>query len=302
MSEATVLDPASVSEPAISPASDVDLLAPEGAAVIAGPGSEGQESVAGPGGGEEGEEPKEEAPARDTPEYYAAIQAKVDAREPLTSEERSDWQSMTDRAAAKQQARRLTQQTRQQYETLARGFTPGLVESARAALNLGRDEDLNDSERLALIQLSQGLGEKAAAFIDQTEPLILFSHEVQLRDAIARLDPKTAAATLADLDASTKPVERFARTLAAYGDARARLAAEQSDMGKRAAKAEAERDRLKVEIEKLKGSRATGNGAGTNGKAADPARGVTYAQILKMSESDLKALPDDVFEAAIQAG
>ena len=291
MSEVTLLDPL-VSETPPPAASDVEPLAPTGAAAIEEPPAEGQEPAA-----EQALAP--DGPERDSAEYYTAIQAKVDAREPLTTEERGDYQSAVDRSRAQQQARQLTQQTRQQLDTLARGFTPGLVEAARATLGLARDEDLSDSDRLAVIQLSQNLSGRAMEFVDQVEPLVLFSHEVQLRDAITQLDPSGAAAILSSLDTATRPVERFARTLAAYGDVRARLSAAQSDAGKRASKAERERDALKVEVEKLKAARAQGNPPGSIGNAAPNRLWSTKVQARtlhvqgKISNSEMRTIEAD---------
>lgn len=201
---------------------------------------------------------------------YDAIQAKIDAKEPISTAEKDYWrretQSRADRELADKQARETNAQIKQAVNNAVGLFDQALLRHVKAELETAEMEGRGVSETI----LSTALKAERDQFIQGVTPLLMHNLDSFLKSKIHEVHPDKAEADKV-LDRLESSRFNIGNTLQAFADAVAKAAVAESDQSKELAKLKKDNDRLRADLEKAKGARGTGNSPSGDGQAASKA-------------------------------
>ena len=228
--------------------------------------------------------------------YFSTLQSTLDAGEPLTSEQRSELgrhhQSVRDREAAAQMARQQAAANQQRIREAVTSLAPAIVEQAGKRLGITTDDP-------ALELLAVDVNSRLGTVLNEIAPIVHQPLIAQIKEGIATLmgDTPEMRRTLNSLEGAD-----YYDAMNAWGKLLFERGASSSPQGKKATELEAEVTRLKAELLRYDGAAKGAGSPSTNGRTPNTGAAPTYADILKMSPAEIKALPGDAFLAAISGG
>jgi hypothetical protein len=202
-------------------------------------------------------------------------------------------QSIRDQQATQQEARRLARENQERIADLGSKLPDRLMGAVQAEMQAAMDEGRNVSPTL-LKALVDG---EASAVLGEIEPLVLMPWSASILADMARMAGPAAQKVLGDLQG-----QPFNKVINSYANFCYAMGQKASPEAQKLVKAEEQIAKLKAENLKLDGQlKGGGSGASTSGREAR-ARNVSYEQLLKMSDAEVKALPKEVFDKAISGG
>ncbi len=209
--------------------------------------------------------------------------------EPLTSAEKTDLsrlqQSQADSARAEAKRRSDAKQRTANLLSLKSQVAPALVR----AWELEQETAEAEGRPIHRSFVEANAEKVATALFNEVEPLVLAQHEETIRTNLVAANPAMADYVV------DKNLPELVSIMAGYNYELGKL---QAPSAKENATLKEKVTKLEAEISKLTGGRGKGASPVMNGNSI-PTTSVTYAQLTKMSQKELDALPEGVFESVM---
>lgn len=238
------------------------------------PGEDGQAAPEDkePSAQDSGAKPEEVAgPSKGTPEYFDALQSKLDQGEPLTTAEKADLrtenQRRVDQERAQEQRREQAKQAEAAVATKVANFGAEVHKAATTEIEQARTEGRAISPRLLGVAVDDALNN----LVKDVTPFVMLQHNTSIKDALVKMVPD-GHITQREIDALEG--ETTIQHIVAYGNAMLKVGRSTAPDAKKVAALEKETGEQKAQIERLT-TQLNGKGtASTQGKESSGAGNV----------------------------